>query len=1845
MSPHSAFGTGQEDGRRQLLWQDSERALYRGQHTDGKTRLRSVLTLRLTAEPPPGTSVDRLAHEYGLKDLLENAWAVRPLELVRDRDGMMLLLEDPGGEPLDWLLGEPMEARRFLQLAIGIAAALGQVHQRGLVHRDLKPAHILVDSTNESVRLTGFGLASRLPRERQSPGPPGFIVGTLAYMAPEQTGRMNRSIDSRSDLYALGVIFYQMLTRVLPFAASDPMEWVHCHIARTPMPPHLRVTNIPDPISRIVTKLLAKTPEERYQTAAGVERDLRRCFAQWQARGRIDSFLPGESDTPDHLLIPEKLFGRKREIADLLGAYDRVATTGTPELMLIRGYSGTGKSSIVNELHKAFVPSGGLFALGKFDEHTHDIPHRTIAQAFQGLIRGLMSTSDVELDAWRDKLSAALGAHGRLVAALVPELELIIGEQPPAPDLPPQQNRRLFQVALRRFIGAFASPEHPLALFLDDLHWADAVTLDLLEDLMIQTDLRHLFVIGAYRDNEINLSHPLVNKVEAIRGAGARIGQITLQPLEREHLDELVAETLRCPPIRAAPLAQLLHEKTGGNPFFAIKFLSALADEDLVAFDPAAGEWRWDLDRIRAQKHTQNVVELMVGRLNQLPAETKTTLQQLACLGNEAKTTLLATTLGASEDGVHALLWSAVQHDLVERPDGSYRFIHDRIQEAVYSSIPAGLRAVAHLRIGRLMVARTPPEKRDEAIFEIVSQLNRGQGSITSVDEREKLAEFNLTAGRRAGASTAYAAALNYFVTGRELLAEDCWERHRELIFALDLHRAECELLTGALTDADNHLAALSIRAADVTERASVARLGIDFHTWLHQTSRSVAAGLDYLRFLGISWSPHPTDEEAHLAYRRVRDELDRRTTEELIDLPLMTDAASLASLDVMNRLSSPAQYSDLNLYTLLACEMLRLTLDRGNSDASAAAYVRLGMVAGLRLGEYEVARRLGQVAHGLVERRGLRRFQAAVYLNHGNLVMPWSRHIKTCCELIGQAFDTAQKSGDFMYAGICSAARILNLVTIGEALCDIQREAESALAFSQKAQLIPGVEVFGAALALIRMLRGATPRFGWLDDGVFHEQRPERDFAGNPDNPGSQCWYWICKLQARFMAGDYATALDAGSRAQPLLNMSLTIMQAADYHFFSALSYALSCDSMPAGQRSVNLQALASHHRQLASWADACPQNFEDRAALVGAEVARLAGRELDAQQLYAQSIRSAQTNGFIRNEALANELACRFYAARGLEDIAEMHLLKARNGYLRWGAEGKVRQLELSHPHLKGESPPAATGVIGVPVDHLDLATVIKVSQTVSSEIVLETLIDTLVRTAVEQAGAQRGVLMVARGGELWCVAEGNTRHDSIAVERCDLPLTEASLPQSVILYVQRMREALILDDATSQQPFAADPYIGQRQVRSILCLPLLTQAKLSGVLYLENNLAPRVFVHSRAAVLKLLASQAAISLENASLYRDVAEREAKIRRLVDANIIGTFIWTATGPNIEIDDIALIEANDAFLHMVGFGREDLGAGRLTRLTLTPPEWQERDVRQLAEVRSKGTVLPFEKEYFRKDGSRVPVLVGLAAFDHQPDRGVAFVVDLTERKRAENALRRASDKLAQATQAESLAMLSASIAHEVNQPLAAIVANSSACYRWLSAAPPNVERAKITAERITSDANSAADVVSRIRALFSRAPLARSSQEVNGLISEVCRMMAVETAAKNVRVTTDLEPGLPPVAVDRVQVQQVFVNLMRNGIEAMDPIADGDRTLHIRSFREGHDAIRIEVRDAGTGFKDAERAFEPFFTTKPNGMGMGLAICRSIVESHGGRLWMTNNETCGATVAITLRLGTSEPP
>ena len=1971
----------------QQLQSDAEFVFFRGFYKGlGEAGQPSILVRAPVASHPSPATLRKMQHEYALLSELDPTYVVRPLSLVQAGHRPMLVLQDPGGTPLDLLLNGALadsrqkEIAEFLSLAVSIAAALGHVHGRGLVHKDINPANILVSTARDQTWLMGLGVASRLPRERQSGQLSQFLVGTLAYMAPEQTGRMNRSIDSRSDLYGLGVTFYQMLAGTLPFTALDPMELMHCHIAKQPTPPGEKVHGVPRAVSAIIMKLLAKTAEERYQTAAGLESDLRRCLTEWKTQQRIDEFPLGEHDTPDRLLIPEKLYGRESDIDALLAAFDRVVADGKPELVLVSGYSGLGKSSVVNELHKSLVPPRGLFASGKFDQYKRDIPYATLAQAFQSLVQRLLGKSEADLAPWRDSLRDALGSNGRLIVELVPELELIIGHQPPAPDLPPRDARRRFQLIFRRFIGVFARPEHPLALFLDDLQWLDAATLDLLEDLLTgpeaaaleaaPSDLQHLMLIGAYRTNELTAAHPLRQKLEAIETAGGKVVEITLVPLAPEHIQQLISEALRCETQRAAPLARLVHEKTGGNPFFANRFMASLAEEGLLTFDHPARRWSWDLGRIQAKGYTDNLADLMVGKLTRLTAETQKAVQQLACLGNAAAIATLSLVYGTTETRIHLLLEEAVRADLLERRKDSYHFIHDRIQEAAYLLVPESSRTQAHLRIGRLLAANTPPQQRDEAIYEIVTQLNRGASLITAVEEREQLAELNLIAGKRAKAATAYGSALNYLIAGEALLPKDCWERKYPVVFAMEAARAECEFLTGNLAAAEERLSTLSVRAANLVDKAAVACLRTALYTTLARADRAVEICVEYLREAGIACSPQPTDEDVREEYGRLWTQLGSRPIEALFDLPVMGDPGWRATMEVLTELSAPARFVGANLWHLVLLRMANLSAEHGNCDGSCYAYVYVNTVVGGRFGNYRAGLRFGQLGLDLIEKKGLERFKARVYLGCARTVIPWAQHVRAGVPLIRRGLETALETGDQTYAGYAYCFLVANRLTSADPLAEVQREAESALEFGQKARFGPVADILKGQLGFIRTLRGLTREFGSFCDDGFDEGRFEQHLEASPFFIA--CWYWVGKLQARLFAGDPAQAVAAAAKARTLLQATIGLFEEADYHFYAALARAAASDSANPEERREHSGALTEHHQRLTLWAENCSENFANRAALVGAEIARLEGRELEAERLYEQAIRAAREQGFVQTEGLAYELAARFYAARGFEAFADLYLRRARHCYQRWGAEGKVRQLVELYPRLRDNEPALdSQGTGGAPVERLELATVLKVSQAVSGEMILDRLLDKLMRAAIEHAGAERGLLIARRGDELQIQAQATANEADVTVNLQDSDHTEAALPRSLVRYVMRTREPVILQDAASQNLFSADPYLVQRRARSILCLPLINQGNLIGVLYLENNLAPRVFAPARIAVLKLLASQAAMSLENTRLYRDLAQSEAHLAEAQRLTHTGSWVYDhilgkvthysdeafrlfgldprrPSGPpqleetrrlihpedhervfeqlaqifrdKAEYDQhyrIVLPDGTIRHLHSIGHPALD-PAGELVKYigtvldvtertraeqrllaavdelqlrvsmlqqipvaawSLMPdgtpdivnelwfeytgqtpehvnsypeawmstlhPEDRERASRSYWDGVRSGRGFTMEARFMRaRDGTyRWHLNRAVAVRDSEGNilRFVGTSTDVHDWRQAQEELRNTQAGLAHTTRVLTMGELTASIAHEVNQPLGAIVASAGACERWLAAKPPQMEKARRALERIVNDGRRAGEVIKRIRALMKHQAPRKDWLDINETILEVVALAQYQLSQGDILLETRLAKGLPLVQGDRVQLQQVVLNLIVNAIEAMSGIDGRRHELTLVSAADGPNAVSIEVRDTGTGL-DPERAahlFEPFYTTKAEGIGIGLSISRSIVEAHGGHLSATANAPHGAVFRFSVPL------
>ncbi|HEY4352428.1 MAG TPA: GAF domain-containing protein, partial [Paraburkholderia sp.] len=976
----------------------------------------------------------------------------------------------------------------------------------------------------------------------------------------------------------------------------------------------------------------------------------------------------------------------------------------------------------------------------------------------------------------------------------------------------------------------------------------------------------------------------------------------------------------------------------------------------------------------------------------------------------------------------------AVRAGLVLRTNGTYTFLHDRIHEAAYALIPENERAGAHLRIGRALAAATPADELEDNIFDIVNQFDLGAAQIATQEEREQVAQLNLLATKRAKAASAYEAALRYCRAGRALLAQNEWEQCYPLVFQLELCAAECEYLIGEMAAADARLAMLSTRAQTMLDLAAVTCVRINLYTTLDQSDSAVEVGLAYLRKMGGHWSPHPAADVVLDTYRRLWQRLQASPTDALLDLPPMNDPERSATMDVLTVLTSPALFSDPNLFRLVVSEMAVLSLEHGNSDGSSLAYTWLGAVLGAYLGEYDAGYRYGRLGLELVEKRGLDRFRARVYLVFAVHISHWMEPLPVSRALLRRAFEAALEAGDLSYACYACADVSTNRIAAGDALADIEREALLGLDFARKARFGLINDVLTGQLLLTRTLRGpASSETADVDDtseagfdAGLDTSSFEQRLNDTPQLAVAASYYWIRKLHASVYFGDDAGAIAAVAKALPFLWTTPTQFECAEFHFYAALARAAHCDAVTSVERSRLREAIAGHHERLAVWASNCPATFANRVALVGAEMARVDGRDMEALRLYEEAIRLAREGGFIHNEALAYERAARFSTARSLPTVAEAYLRHARRCYLSWGADGKVRQLDQRYPHLTADaSTPGPISTIRAPVEHLDLATVLRVSQAVSGEIVLDKLIDTLMRTAIEHAGAVRGLLILLDGGEQRIAAEAVTGGDTITVKQCDEPLNADALPEAIVQKVLRTQEALILDDASADAVFATEPYVRQRAARSMLCVPLVNQSKTVGMLYLENPLAARVFTPTRIAVLHLVASQAAIALDNTRLYRDLAEREARIRRIVDANIIGVSFWELNG--------AINAANDAFLRIVGYDREDLAAGRLRFTELTPPEWRvHHDGKWAPELKATGNVQPYEKEYFRKDGTRVPVLVGSTTFDNARNEGVSFVLDLTESKKAEEALRFMQTELAHVNRVATIGQLTASIAHEV---------------------------------------------------------------------------------------------------------------------------------------------------------------------------------------------------------------------
>ncbi|MDI1445447.1 AAA family ATPase [Polyangium sp. 6x1] len=1361
-----------------------------------------------------------------------------------------------------------LDLEPWLRAAIASADAIAKLHQSGLIHQNIRPQTLRLEPGGgvELVGAEGYELTAAMVLS--------LPLDALPYIAPEQTGRLDAAIDHRVDLYSLGVLLYELCAGALPFHAEDAVGWLHCHVARAPRPLADAAPGTPAIVSEIVMRLLAKSPDERYQSARGLTHDLERCLSELLAHGHIEPFPLGAQDVWDKLRAASRMYGRRAELAALHEILERVRETGMREVVVVKGPSGIGKSAILRELQREAGSGRAAFLWGTFEEQRRDIPYATLGQAFEGLIRQIIASTDAELAAVRQELAAALGDNGQLIIGLVPQIQLVIGKQPPVVPLPPAEARTRLHQTFRAFVSVFASRERPLVLVLDNLQWADFASLELLQHILTQPEGRSLLLIGTERDDDA--SEPVQAMLREIQNAGVAVHERVILPLERADLIELVIDLFACERKDAEPLAALLWTKTGGNPFFAAQLLGALHQDQLIRFDTRRWAWVWNIAELEAKEITDDMVELVLGKLRRLPQATLELLKLAACIGGEFAVSLLGTLSERTPEEVRRALESALTEGLLlQRPDG-YKFMHTRVHQAAYSMIQEQERAGLHLRLGWLLLERTPESERDALLFDIVNQLNLGASRALTTEERRRIAELDLAAGRKAKAASAARAAAAYLSTGMSLLPPDAWDVEYALTYDLSLELAGSEFMNARVEEAERLCATIVSRAHTPVERSAAHRLQIQLAIAQVNNARAIEVALSCLRELGVNLPERPTQDDVRAELTAMRAALHGRAIEDLIDLPAMTDPSMVAAMQVLSSAYPAAVYAAMAFADLTAARMVRLSIEHGITPASVAGLSYLGSLLCVSFGEFHEGYRFGKLAFELGRRPGLGDYAPPAVGGFSTTILPWSRHMREALEPLRYAFKIARESGQLLYATICLVQNVMILIALGEPLEAAYEATLTAFEFANNANYGFLAENIRLLQRFIRCLCGDTERFGSLSGDDFDEAA----FAVHlreSNIPLVRLLFHTYQLVARYLAYDYEGALASSQAAEELFHARVYGVSDAECCLYTALTLVALLERAEEKEKEKLRAQLDACEATLRRWAASCPDNFACRHALLTAEIAQLEGRDHDASTLYDRAIREARAAGFIQIEALACELAGRFSLRRGLAVVPAAFLREARTCYARWGARGKVKQLEALHPDLLVETRRESGPTPAASSEPIDTLTAAKASAAISSDMSPDQLLATLMRILIEHAGAQRACLLLPSAGTLGVAADVTSDQDGV---RVDIPRgarvpSAVSFPLSVAHYVRRTREKLMLDDVAAQGMFSSDPYLSKAPPKSMLCAPIVRRGEVAGILYLENNLARGVFTARRLALLEFLS---AVSLENALLAADLARETAE-------------------------------------------------------------------------------------------------------------------------------------------------------------------------------------------------------------------------------------------------------------------------------------------------------------------------------------------------------------------------------
>ena len=1898
------------------IYSSSETLVFRGIREKDKI---SVVIKFLRHDYPKFDKLVQFRNEYTIIKNLNISGIIKTYGLENYQNGYALIMEDFGGISLQKKMKEWGEGgmgnsatglREFFTIALQIVSILEELHHQKVIHKDIKTANILINPSTLEVKIIDFSIACLLKRETQTLASPNVLEGTLSYLSPEQTGRINRLVDYRTDFYSLGVTFFELLTGELPFASNDPIELIHYHIAKQPPLLHDIHSHIHPILSAIIHKLMAKNAEYRYQSAYGIKYDLEMCLKAGEETGNIQTFELGKRDISDRLTIPEKLYGREVEVKTLLTAFERICANNK-EMILVVGYSGIGKTAVVNEIHKPIVCARGYFIKGKFDQFQRNIPFFAFIQAFRNLIDQLLTESDTELQEWKTKILSALGENAQVIIAVIPELEQIIGKQPPVPELSTMATENRFNLLFEKFIHVFTTQKHPLVIFLDDLQWADLASLKLMQLLITTNEISYLLLIGAYRDNEVSATDPLILTIENICKTESIVNTINLNSLNQSDLNQLIADTLNCPTTVALPFTQLVYLKTQGNPFFSQQFIKSLYEGSLISFNFDCHYWQCNIAQIQALAITNDVVEFMALQLQKLPESTQSVLKLAACIGNQFNLDTLAKINQKSQIETAVDLWKALleefvipttkiynffQSDLLnsqqlsavhnyEEQKFSYRFLHDRVQQAAYSLIPDQEKQSTHLKVGQLLLKNTSEKEIEENIFEIVNQLNIGMDLITVESEKYAVAQLNLIAGSKAKSATAYDAAFRYLQIGLSLLAADSWQHEYNLTLNLYIEAVEAAYLSIHSEEAITYIEIVNKNAISVLDEVKVYKKQM----LMYDMELTFNTGLKLLEKLEV------TVEKVPLINVNVED---------LIHLPKMIDPYKLAAMEILMRLGFIAYFSQSDMELPIILTIINLAIKYGNSVESAYTYICYGLIVCDSFSDINTGYSYGKLAVNLSEQFDNQVIRFRILVLWYSHIIYWKQHFRVSIVPLQEIAEYGWKIGETDFLGFAYTFKMFMMLFTGENLITVSEYLENCAALISHRKLNWHTQNIKTWQQIIFNLREINHDKCQFNGDFFTEDLFL--FLVNTKNYHSLFGFYLTKTMQFYLFKEYKKALDSAIFAKEYITSVPGQITVSQHNFYYSLSLLAAYNYQSEHEQMESMKQVLANQEKMQYWAVNAPMNYQHKYDLIEAEKARVLGQMLLAMEYYDRAIQGANNYEYLHEEALAYELAADFYLSLGRNEIASLYMTKAYYGYLRWGAKAKVDHLEKSYPQLLAKTLQAGKKPVPIMIskntknnnisEAIDLNTVIKFSQVIASEIHIDKLLSTLMQVMMENSGANKSVLILVRNNHLFVEAI-KIANTTIIQESIPVNLSK-DIPITVINYVYNTVKIFVTDDIKTNLLIAADSYIVFHNPKSLLCLPIIYKSKLIGILYLENQLTVGAFTYNKIEVLNLLMTQAAISLENAQLYTNLSEQANSLQQANQQLKEYAMTLKITNRLQKLADLSLainstLSTNNILELVTQQAAEIIGAHQsiisinvdesCTKVSHTihlseQHEWWRKNYEKFDEsdfyklvcqiqnsMRMTQAELEAHPAAVNNVNNNLPLRGWLVAplinikgkhigFMHLSDK---YEGDFTEDDEAilvqlaqmlllamNNAHLYEESQRANRIKDEFLAILS----HELRSPLTSIVGWS----QMLKTGKLSPEKIALALETIERNAKLQTELIEDVVDIsrMVRGNISLNIHPVN-LVSPIemaINTMYLAAKAKSIKILFTIESDNVMVLGDPIRLQQIVWNLLTNAIKFTSP--GGQVEIGLKTLES---EAQIQVIDTGSGITpdfmpyifDYFRQADASNTRNYGGLGIGLAIVRHLVELHGGNIWAKSlGKGQGATFTVRIPLIQLQP-